>query len=92
MLEERYASILADQSAAVPPLEGEVDPVAEETKLVEAALAESITKLIRQFSKRDNQVLLKTFDIKLKEEIEILSFMDSWGKLRELVNVWMTTS
>lgn len=56
-----------------------------------AALAESTQKLIRQFSKRENQLLLKTFDHKTKDESEIQTFMESWGKLGELVTNWLNT-
>jgi hypothetical protein len=71
MLEERFTNLAADQAMAVPGAEGEIDPISEEFKLVSDALRESTTKLIRQFSKRENLLLLKQFEYKSKEENEV---------------------
>jgi hypothetical protein len=49
MLEEKFATLQADQALAVPKAEGEVDddPMSEDTRRVMALLAESTQKLIR---------------------------------------------
>lgn len=70
ILEDKYTNLAADQMNSVPA-DGESDPASEELKLVEEALADSTTKLIRQFSKRENQLLLKHFDQKTKDDTEI---------------------
>lgn len=74
MLEEKYATLAADQMNVVPNPEGDqIDPVTEEFKLVQTVLTESVTKLVRQFSKRENVLLLETYGHKTKagEESEI---------------------
>ena len=93
MLEEKYTTLQADQALMVPKAEGEEDndPVSEDTRRVAVLLEESTQKLIRQFGKRENQLLLKSFNPKPKDESEIAVFIENWGKFSELVTNWLNT-
>lgn len=89
LLEERYNTLASEQVNSVAAGEDEDDHMAEEDRLVKEDLKMSTLKLIRNFSKPENQEKLTTLKISVDGEIQ--SFMETWALMIDLTNYNLTT-
>ena len=89
LLEERYNTLAAEAVNSVQAGEEDDDPMAEDTRMVSEDLKASTQKLIRHFSKPENQEKLSSLKISVDGEIQV--FMETWALMNDLTNYNLTT-